>query len=181
MSKTIHIPKSEMFNEATQEFYTIPETELKLEHSLVSVQKWESKWKKPFLSREQKNIEEIKDYIKCMTLTQNVDPMVYENLTVDTINEILAYIEDPMTATTFSDDKTKKNNEILTSEIIYSWMIMLNIPSEYKKWHLNQLLTLCKVCQIKQNPNGKKMSRSEILSRNKALNEARKAKYKTRG
>lgn len=176
----ITVPAKEMFNEQTQTFYSTKECEICLEHSLVSVSKWESKWNKPFLSKEQKTLEETIDYIKCMTITQNVDPMVYSALTQQNIDAINTYINAPMTATTFSNNKGRVNNEIITSELIYYWMIALQVPMECQKWHLNRLLTLIRVCNIKQQP-GKKMSNRELLQRNSALNAARRAKMNSKG
>ncbi len=177
----ITIPKKELYDEKNEEFIYLPEKTICLEHSLVSVSKWESKWKKPFLSKERKTTEETIDYIKCMTITQNVDDMFYNCLTTDNIKEINAYIDDSMTATTFYDvRKNTGRQENITSELIYFWMISLNIPMECQKWHLNRLLTLIKICNIK-NDSGKKMSRSEINSRNAALNAARRKKLNTRG
>ena len=171
----------EIFDDEKQEFIT-PETKtLQLEHSLVSLSKWESKWCKPFFSKEEKTPEETIDYIKCMTITQNVKDEVYSHLTRDNIMQINKYIEAPMTATTFSKNKKGGGSkEIITSELIYYWMIELNIPSEYQKWHLNRLLTLIQVCNVKNEP-AKKMSNKEIMSRNRALNAARKKKLNTRG
>lgn len=170
----ITIPPGEMWDEMCNEFVTTKGQTLTLEHSLVSLSKWESKWHKPFLSKEPKTQIETIDYIKCMTLTQNVDPNIYQFITRDNINEINAYIDNPMTATTFFDRENKKpNRSIITAEIIYYWMIALNVPMECQKWHLNRLLTLIKVCDIKNQPD-KKMSRNEVLSRNKALNAARR-------
>lgn len=153
---TIPSVVSEQFNEETNEFvYTtvLKEQTLQLEHSLVSLSKWESKWCKAFLSKQDKTLEETIDYIKCMTLTQNVNPKIYDYLTSDNISQVNKYIDAPMTATTISEDKSgKKNKEIVTAEIIYYWMITLNIPFECQKWHLNRLLTLIEVCNIKINP-----------------------------
>lgn len=156
------------------------EQTLQLEHSLVSLRKWESKWCKPFISSK-KTDEEIMDYIKCMTITQNVKPDIYDRLTDENIREIKNYIDAPMTATVFSEDKTSKGNrEIVTAELIHYWMISLNIPHQYEKWHLNSLLTLIRVCNIKNTPP-KKRSKREIMSRNAALNAARKQQFNTRG
>ena len=178
----ITIPAVEAFDEAKSEFVILrKEQTLQLEHSLVSLQKWESKWQKAFLSNTPKTDEEILDYIKCMTVTQNVDPETYGHLTADNIKQINKYIESPMTATTISEDKTgKKNREIVTAEVIYHWMIALNIPPEYRKWHLNSLLTLIRVCNIKNQPP-KKRSRAEIMRQNAALNAARRKKLNSKG
>ena len=177
----IVIPETEQWDEVNQEFITSNRQILRLEHSLVSLSKWESKWKKPFLSNKEKTYEETIDYIKCMTLTQNVNDTVYNLLDKDNIEKINKYIGDPMTATTFKEDPNKKGGrEIITSELIYYWMISLNIPFECQKWHLNRLLTLIKVCGIKNQPP-KKMSKKDVMSRNAALNAARKAKLNTRG
>lgn len=177
----ITIPEVEQWDEVNQEFITSKEQVLRLEHSLVSLSKWESKWNKPFLDKKEKTREETIDYIKCMTLTQNVDPNTYNLLTKENIIEINKYISSPMTATTFHEDPNKKGSrEIITSEIIYYWMISLNIPFECQKWHLNRLLTLIKVCSIKQQPP-KKMSKRDIMSRNAALNAARRKQLNSKG
>ena len=174
------IPSRELYDEIKEEFLIVDGQTLRLEHSLVSLSKWESKWCKPFLSDDSKTVEESLDYIKCMTITQNVKPEVYSCITQDHIDAVIKYIESPMTATTIRNtDKTAKK-EIITSEIIYYWMVTYNIPFECQKWHLNRLLTLINVCSIKNSPP-KKMPKSEILSRNRVLNEARKKQYNTRG
>ena len=177
----ITIPEQELFDENKMEFITIREKTLQLEHSLVSVSKWESKWCKPFLSKGEKTFEETIDYIRCMTITQNVQPIIYTLLTSQNLVDINKYIESPMTATVFTNEKNKTTNrEIITAEIIYYWMIALNIPFECQKWHLNRLLTLINVCSIKNQPQ-KKMSRKEILERNRALNLARREAIKNGG
>ena len=177
----ITVPATEFFNEETDEIFSVKEHHLQLEHSLVSMSKWESKWCKPFLSKSNKTSEEIMDYIKCMTITQNVKPEVYDHLTMENIEQINKYIESPMTATTFSDDKSGKNSrEIVTSELIYYWMIALQIPPEYQKWHLNRLLTLIRVCNVKNAPP-KKMSKRDVMSRNAQLNAARRKQLNTKG
>ena len=171
----------EQWDEEKQEFVEPKYQTLQLEHSLVSLSKWESKWHKSFLAKNDKTDEELLDYIKCMTITQNVDPEIYMHLTMDNIKEINAYIDNPMTATTFSDRKTgKSSREIVTSELVYYWMIALNIPFKCEKWHLNRLLTLVRVCEVKNAPP-KKRSKKEILSSNAALNAARKKQLNTRG
>lgn len=177
----ITIPAAEMWDEKKGEFVYIRGQTLQLEHSLVSLSKWESKWCKAFLSKAEKTNEEVLDYIKCMTLTQNVHPEVYNGLTAENIEEINNYIEAPMTATVFSADKTSKGSrEVATAELIYYWMIALNIPFECQKWHLNRLLTLIRVCNIKNTPP-KKRSKRELLSRNAELNAARRKQLNTRG
>ena len=177
----ITIPAVEQWNEEKQEFISTKEQTLSLEHSLVSLSKWESKWCKAFLTKQEKTFEETLDYIKFMTLTQNVDPEVYKYLTNGNIDEINRYIEAPMTATYFSEDKNgKTSREQITAEIIYYWMISLNIPFECQKWHLNRLLTLIKVCNIKNTPP-KKRNKKEIMRRNAALNAARRKQLNTKG
>lgn len=177
----ITIPAAEQWDESKQEFVYTKERRLQLEHSLISLSKWESKWCKPFLSRTDKTLEETIDYVRCMTLTPNVDPDIYRCLTNDNIREINDYIDAPMTATFFSEDQTSgSNREIVTSELIYYWMISQNIPFECQKWHLNRLLTLIRVCNVKNAPP-KKMSAQEIMRRNAAINEARKKQLNTKG
>lgn len=178
----IAVPMSpEEWDEKTERFIEPKTKVLQLEHSLMSLSKWESKWCKPFLSKTEMTYEETIDYIKCMTITQNVDPEVYDHLTEKNIDEVVQYINAPMTATTFTDDKSGKHNrEIITAELIYYWMIALQIPSEYQKWHLNKLLTLIRVCNIKNQPP-KKRSKRDIMSRNAALNAARRQQLNSRG
>ena len=176
----ITIPAYEIFLEATNEFVTTKPQTLLLEHSLISLSKWESKWCKPFLSNKDKTDEETIDYIRCMTLTQNVAPEVYYHLTAENILEVTEYINAPMTATTFSNRGQQANGEIVTSELIYYWMISSNIPFECQKWHLSRLLTLIRVCMVKNTP-GKKMSRREVMNHNASLNAARRAKLNSKG
>lgn len=175
------VPAAEFWDEVNEEFIYKDKQVLQLEHSLISLSKWESKWCKPFLSKSEKTEEETVDYIRCMTLTQNVKPDVYQRLSSENIAQINQYIQAPMTATWFNDVGTqKRNSEQITSELIYYWMIALNIPFECQKWHLNRLLTLIRVCNIKNQPP-KKHSRREIMSRNAALNAARCKQLNTSG
>lgn len=178
---TITIPATERFDEIKGEFVYTKSCTLRLEHSLISISKWESKWCKAFLGKQEKTAEEIIDYIRCMTLDTNVSDDVYSCLSQDNITKINDYIAAPMTATSFSgNDKGKKNNEIITSELIYYWMVALNIPFECEKWHINRLLTLIRVCNIKNQPP-KKMSKRDIMSRNAALNAARRKQMNSSG
>lgn len=176
----ITIPAREMFDDRTQTFLTEKAQTLKLEHSLVSLSKWESKWCKAFLSKEEKTNEETLDYIRCMTITRDVDPSVYKRLSRANIDEIQAYISAPMTATTFREDIKKGSSEIATAELIYYWMISLNIPMECQKWHLNKLLTLIRVCNIKNTPP-KKMNKRDVINNYAALNAARRKQTNSKG
>ena len=176
----IIIPGLELYNEETNEFTCYDDVKLELEHSLVSISKWESKWCKPFLDGKDKTLDEIVDYVRCMTISDNIESNVYDRLTEENLVVINEYIGRPMTATTFNNEKKSTGREIITSEIIYYWMVSFNIPFECQYWHLNRLLTLIKVCNVKNNPP-KKMSQKEILARNKALNDARKRELGTRG
>lgn len=176
----ITIPKMELYNESVGEFIYMDGGVLELEHSLVSISKWESKWCLPFISTNNKTTDQVIDYIKCMCLNE-VDDEIINNITNDDIYKITNYINSPMTATTFSNtNNNKSNGEKVTAELIYYWMITLNIPMECQYWHLNRLLTLIRVCDIKNSPP-KKMSREELLSRNAALNAARKKQLNTKG
>ena len=176
----ITIPATEMWDESKQEFNHTKERTLQLEHSLVSLSKWEAKWCKPFLSKKDKTYEETIDYIRCMTITQNVDSDIYYCLSNENLEQINDYINSPMTATFFSNTNSSPTREIITSEIIYYWMIALNIPFECKKWHLNRLLTLIRVCEIKNTPP-KNRSPQEIMTQNAALNAARRAELNSKG
>lgn len=176
----IVIPGIELYDEEKEEFITTKPQTLHLEHSLVSLAKWESKWNKPFLTKDNKTYEETIDYIRCMTITQNISEDTYRLLTSENIQQVNDYIELPMTATTFSNQKKPPSKDVVTAEIIYYWMISLNIPFECQKWHLNRLLTLINVCNIKNQPS-KKMSKRDILNRNKTLNKARRETLNTKG
>ena len=181
----IDIPLTdEGWDEEKQEFVEPKVQTLQLEHSLVSLSKWESKWHKPFLTQDNKTLEETVDYIRCMTITQNIQPSVYNKVTDDIIRQVNKYIENPMTATWFNNGRInggKRNSKQITSELIYYWMTALNIPFECQKWHLNRLLTLIQICEVENNQPNNKMSKREIKNSNRALNEARRKKYNTKG
>lgn len=175
------IPSAEFWSEENQEFVYTKSQNIQLEHSLVSLSKWEARWEKAFLDRKEKTLEEMVDYVRCMTITQNVDPDAYKYLTNENMDEINQYINAPMTATSFSS-KSKKSSggELVTAEIIYYWMIMLNIPLECQKWHLNRLFTLIRVCGIKNTPQKNKNMQS-VMRENAALNAARRKRLHSRG
>lgn len=178
----ITIPATELWDERKSEFISVKEQKLQLEHSLVSLSKWESKYGKPFLSRDDKTYEETLDYIKFMTLTQNVKPDVYVCLTDENIRQVNDYIGNPMTATTFPQESGRKGNqgEIVTAEVIYYWMVALEIPIKCEKWHLNRLTTLIRVINAKNAPQ-KNMSKKSVMSQNAALNAARRKRHNSRG
>lgn len=175
----LSFPETEIFDENTCTFSKIKATTISLEHSLVSISKWESKWHKSYLSSD-KTAEELIDYIRCMTITQGIDPRIYLLLREYHLEQVLNYIGDSMTATTFGEDDTPPSNEIVTSELIYYLMIAFNIPMSCEKWHINRLLTLIRICKLKNEPP-KKMSTSAILARNRKLNEARRKALKSKG
>lgn len=187
----LKIEAKEGWDASRNEFVSTKPTTICLEHSLVSLSKWEAKYKKPYLSSADKTKEEILYYVKCMTITQNVDQNIYNLLGEKELKIINEYISDQMTATWFNDKKpegaapVRQNKQTITSELIYYWMISYQIPFECQRWHLNRLLTLIRICNIedaKQNgKHGGKMSKRDILSQNRALNAARKQKYNTRG
>lgn len=177
----IVIPEGELFDEETSTFSNLPKVTLQLEHSLVSLSRWESKWNKAFLGKQKKTDEELFDYVRCMTLTKHVNPSVYSRLTQENMNAINEYIEAPMTATYFpKNSHNPMGGDTVTAELIYYWMVALNIPFECQKWHLNRLMALIRVCSIKTSPP-KKMGKKEVMNRNRALNEARRKKLHSKG
>ena len=181
MPLTIIVPGREFFDQKTSRFISTKEQKLVLEHSLLSIAKWEMKWHKAYLSQIPKTEEEELDYIRCMCLNEPLNPMVLLSLSKENIKAIADYISDPMTATTFNRRDQKPSREIITNELIYFWMANFNIPFDpCQKWHLNRLMTLIEVASIKNQPP-KKMSNRDIYSQNAALNAARRAKYGTRG
>ena len=181
---TIEVAEQDLFNEATMEFLRTPRFTLKLEHSLISISKWEAKWHKSFIDNlKQATAEEIVDYIRCMTLNTVPDDNIYKALSNDNIKAIVDYINDPMTASTVNDKAFKRgggSGAYITSELVYYWMTAFHIPFECEKWHFNRLMMLIKICNAKNQPS-KKMSKGAIMNRNKALNEARRAQLNSKG
>jgi hypothetical protein len=177
----IHVPiGDETFNEETKEFAR-KTFELRLEHSLVSLSKWESFFEKPFLSTESKTNEEVLWYVRAMTLTADVPEEIFENLTPENFVSIDNYINAKMSATWFSDrPNQRRSRQIITAELIYSWMIDLNIWMECENWHLARLFTLIRICGQKNGPQ-KKMSKNEILQKQRELNAQRRARLGTSG
>lgn len=175
------IPGEEYFNEETEEFETIGDFELELEHSLISLSKWESIHQKPFLSNSDKTSEEILDYVKAMILTPIYPEGLFERFTNIQFSQINKYIESKESATTFGDMPERKGRgEVITSELIYYWMVAFTIPFECETWHLNRLFALIRICNLK-NSKPQKRSRSEVAARNRELNAQRRAQYNTRG
>jgi hypothetical protein len=179
----ITLPAVDMFDDAKQEFTASDEVVLELEHSLVSLGVWESKWEQPFLGPKEKTREQTLDYVNSMVLGGETPPDLFSRLTDDHIEAINAYINAKMTATTFNEAGSapkKGATEIITAELVYYWMIKLEIPFECQYWHLERLLTLIKVCTLKNSPP-KKMSRAEVIAQQRALNAQRKAQLGTAG
>lgn len=179
---TLVIPDTERYNEEDSTFIKIKGCVLQLEHSLISVSKWESKWCVPFLMKEDKTLAQSIDYVRCMTITPGVDPSVYKQIDADSLVKINEYIQAPMTATWFTDRPggSRRGREVVTSELIYYWMIASEIPFECQKWHLNRLLTLIRICEIKNSPP-KKRSKQDILNQYDAINKQRRQALNTSG
>ena len=178
---TIVVPGVEMFDEQSQEFITRDDVTLELEHSLVSLSKWEQLYEKPFLGKDEKSTEEVLGYVKCMTLTPDVPDEVYTKLSEENIDKINKYLDAKMSATWFNEAPgAPPSRDVITSELVYYWMITFQIPFECENWHLNRLFTLIRVCNVKQ-AKPKKMSRTEIAARNRELNAQRRAQLGTKG
>lgn len=180
------IPPRNIFLEQTEEFVDVKGGFLQLEYSLISISKWESKWHKPFLEENEKTTEEIIDYIRCMTVNRGVDPELYQYLPGWVFEKVAEYIKDPMTATTihsiFGPSKNGKKKETITAEIIYYWMIAAGVPVEFEKWHLNKLLMLIKVAEVKTaDPKKNKVDKKIAAEQRARLNQERRAKYHSKG
>lgn len=180
----LKIEKMSFWDEVNCEFIDIEPFVLKLEHSLISLSKWESKWHIPFINNKNKTPEQTLDYIRCMTLNKNyINPVIYRYMSKENLDKINSYIEDSMTATWFKQGSKSASvsRQVLTAELIYYYMVTYGIPFTCEKWHINRLLTLIKVCNEKDEGNNRKMSKKEIMSQNQALNAARKKRLNTRG
>lgn len=181
MPLSLIVPEREFYDPNSCRFIMIRETRLELEHSLLSISKWEAKWHKPYLSLEEKTPEEAMDYIRCMSLIPGIDPNVFYGIDRKNSEKIRNYISDPMTATTVKHLDKRPNREIITNEIIYYWMAEFGIPFDpCQKWHLNHLMALIEVAAAKSQPP-KKMPKKEWLNQRAALNAQRRARYNTTG
>ena len=177
----ILVGSSENFDEGRSEFVSTGGTFLELEHSLLALSKWESEFEKPFLGKAEKSGEEVLGYVRCMCLTPDIPPELFQHLSEDDITAINTYIDAKMTATWFSEQPgAPRTSEVITAELIYYWMTVFSIPFECENWHLNRLFTLIRICNIKQ-AKPKKMSRNEIAARNRELNAQRKQQLGTTG
>lgn len=179
---TIHVEAREFFSEQTRQFIDVPELNLELEHSLVSLSKWEEIWEIPFLNSDNKTPEQVVSYVKCMLLNKDVPNEVIYAFSSEQYATINEYITGKHTATTFASQPSSRNSgEFVTAELIYYWLVALQIPFQpTETWHLNKLLTLVKIVNLKNAPQ-KKMSKSEIASRHRQLNAQRRAQYNTNG
>ena len=179
---TIIVPGVESYDENLDQFVSIGDLTLELEHSLVSLSKWESKFEKPFLGKSEKTTDEVLDYIRCMVVTPNPPEEFLDKLSKENLEEVNVYIDRKMTATWFSEapGAPKTSREVITSELVYYWMTVFHIPFECETWHLNRLFTLIRICNLKQE-KPKKMSRAEVAARNRELNAQRKAQLGTKG
>lgn len=178
---TITIPAKELYDEERNHFINTKVATLELEHSLVALSKWESKWKKSFLGRTEQTTEETIDYVRCMNLTPGVPDETFLALSNQNLLDVSEYINDKMTATWFSEVKNQSGSEVITAEIIYYWLVALQIDWRVETWHLNRLLTLVRVTNIKNDPKKKMMPKAEAAQQQRDLNAERKAKYNTRG
>lgn len=172
----IEVSATELWDPVAERFYSVKPVTLVLEHSLVSVSKWEAKWHKSFFLEDGMSNEEILDYIRCMTVNRTVDPLVYRCITNEHLEKVREYIDDSHTATWFSESKDERSKKrIFTTELLYFYMFSYGIPIDCEKWHLNRLLTLLRVCYEETKPK-KKMSKSELANHHRAINKARRKK-----
>lgn len=178
----VTVPATELYDEVNEEFFTLKPVTLKLEHSLLSISKWEALHHKAFLTGKKHTQKETIDYIKCMTIG-DVDDSVYDRLTTQNFRDILEYIDSSKTATYIPNTHQEgRAPETTTSEVLYYDMFTCGIPIECERWHLSKLLALIHVFSIKNRPPGKRtMSNKELARRNASLNAARRKKYHSKG
>lgn len=188
----ITIPGNEYWDSVKEEFSTVPGATLTLEHSLLAVSKWEAKWHRSFLNDGPKTEKEFLYYIQCMVIDEDFDPFVLRGITRKNLEDIREYLQDTQTATWFgktdsylnrdaqTPSKPKKNHEVITTELIYYWMVALQIPFECERWNLNRLMVLIRVCNEKNQPS-KKMSKKQLMSRNTSLNQLRRQQLNSKG
>lgn len=181
MPLTIHIPeRKDFWNPIINKFEPdAPEETLVLEHSLISVSKWEAKWKVSwFKGMDNKTSDQLYSYIQCMVVKGNSDMSVIKRITKDIYNQIMDYVEDSMTATVVQNEKKPGgNDQFITSELIYAWMVEYRIPPQYEKWHLARLITLINVLNERQK-KPKKLTRQEQVAKQRSINERNKARFK---
>lgn len=178
---TITVPKTELFDERTEEFITLPPVVLELEHSLASLSKWESIVEKPFLGKTEKTAAETRFYIECMIVTPDFPRGIVQRMSRENLDQINAYLESAQSATRFGDmPKKSVQNEVVTAELIYYWLVAFRIPFEVETWHLNRLFSLIRICNAKNSPP-KKRSAREIAAERRRLNEQRRQQYGTTG
>lgn len=186
MPITIKIKKQELYDETNEKFIELQsDYDLILEHSLISISKWESKWHKLYFDdKEKKSREEVLDYVRCMNTKYDAPDYVYNALTTEDFEAIAKYIDDPSTATKLPKMPEKNNSmrhEKLSSELLYYYMFKLNIPKECEKWHINRLLVLIEIFGIKDGNDSKKLSRAELIARNRSINAKNRARFNTKG
>lgn len=179
----VTIPDQEGWDSEKEEFINIKGCTIRMKHSLLSISKWEMKWKKPFLKPGyQMTEEETVDYYKCMTITQNVDPGVYEFISPLDKRRIADYISTPLSAYSPVNKKGGGSKKPIVSERLYFWMTAYNIPSSYEKWHLSRLINLLEIAAEENSPDkSKKMPTGEIYRQNHELNQMRRKAMHTRG
>jgi hypothetical protein len=183
MPLTITIPSVDLFDEDKNKFFVTEERTVELEHSLVSLSKWEQKWKIPFIGNKQLTTEQAIDYIRCMCLTPNIPPEEFKFLAYspESLKRVNEYISDTMTATWFNERASTKSSEAVTSEVLYYMLVALTIPFETQYWHLNRLLTLIRVTNLKNDPKKKLMPLNEQLQQQRDINAERRAKFGSKG
>ena len=176
----ITVPANEIYLPGENRFVAVPSCTLTLEHSLISIAKWESKWHIPYLNAKKRSRAQEFDYIRCMAVGPVKNEYVFLVLTPENIAQIRAYMEESMTATTFSKGQRSISREVVTAETLYCRMFANNIPMECQKWHLNRLLTLIRVCDAKNGPKSK-MTKRQTAAHYAEQNALRRAKYNSRG
>lgn len=166
---------TEYYDEDNNEFITIEPEMLHFNYSLKSIFDWEGKHRVSWLyNLETQKItdEQLHSMMECCCL-EEWNPVYY---TKELSIEFIKHIGDVPTATTIQNDKKSAGKRrIITSEQIYSILVLNQIPFEVENWNYNRLSMLIAVINESKTPSKKRNIR-DIYEEQNRLNEIRTKK-----